>query len=403
MQNNTHSVLQLKSQYSMAEKTNHEILHHLFNQTFKLAITHALASLIIIFWWVNIANATELVLCFVALGFVSCLQLFLSAVYKKHSDQKNQHLWLHVWALCSALMGSLYGISFVYFTPFEQAEYTVSVGLFIFGLSSITVMINSASRYGVLSFLAPLMLIPSYFLLTLGGNAGLLTLVSIGFYALLVIILLNTLSQAFKKTTLLSYQHQQEIEKRRLIEQQLQDINRRDGLTGLFNRRYFTEMLETEIGRSHRNHQPLCVLMIDIDCFKEYNLEYGHIAGDSCLVAVAEMVQAQTNRKGDMMARYGGEEFAIILPNIDANGALAFANKLQKNIQSKGIPHSTSKLTTLKCVTISVGVSTLRPFSKVSTSELITNADAALYEAKRQGRNRVHMNDNTGLNQGAAL
>lgn len=400
MQNNTHLSLQQESQNSVAEKTNYELLNHLFKHTFKVAIAHTIASLLIIFWWTQVADITGLIIWFAVVTFISCSMLSLDTMYKKNSAQRSQRLWLHVFALYSALMGSAYGLAFSHFTPFDQAEYVISIGLFIFLLSAVAVMGNSASMYAALSFLAPMMLIPSYSLLTIGGDAGLFTLLSIGFYALVLILRLNASSQAFKKAILVSYLHQQETEKRILVEQQLQDSNRRDGLTGLFNRRYFNEMLEIEVGRAHRNHQALCMLMINIDCFKEFNFEYGHIAGDNCLVVVAEMVQALTNRKGDIMARYAGEEFAIILPNIDAEGALAFANKLQQRIQSQRIPHTASKLTTLKCVTISVGVTTLAPFSKVGPTELIANADAALYEAKRQGMNRVHLNDNNSTQIG---
>lgn len=403
MQNNAHQLLPQENQSYVAKKTHHEILRHLFGQSFKLAIIHSIASFMVVYWWTSLAAITESIVWFVIMIAVSCLGLILNETYKKNSDPNNQHLWLHAFALSSALMGCLYGFAFVYFTPLEHAEHIVSVGLFVFGISSVIMIVHRASIYAALSFLAPVVVIPSYFLLNIGNDAGIATASSIGIYAVVMIILLKNLNTAFKKTVLLSYQYQHEIEKRVLIEQQLQDINRRDGLTGLFNRRYFDEMLATEIGRARRNHQPLCVLMIDIDCFKEYNAEYGHIAGDNCLVDVAEMVQALTNRKGDIMARYGGEEFAIILPNIEADGALAFANKLQQEIQSKHIPHLASKLTTLKCVTISVGVSNLRPFSKVNSNELITSADAALYEAKRQGRNRVHLNDNSGLNHDAAM
>lgn len=403
MQNNAHELLPQENPKNIVIQANHNMLSNLFDQSFKLAMIHIIASAMIVTWWSSVASISSLTLWLaIVIGFC-CLGLILKEVYKKYSVPENQHLWLHALALSSALMGSIFGIALVYFTPFDQAEYAVSIGLLVFGISSITVITYSASIYVAICFLAPLTLIPSYFLLTIGGTTGTATAASIGFYVILILILLKNLNTSFKKTIVLTNQVKHEIDKRVLVEQQLQDINRRDGLTGLFNRRYFDEMLEIEIGRARRNHQPLCVLMIDIDCFKEYNAEYGHIAGDNCLVDVAEMVQALTNRKGDIMARYGGEEFAIILPNIDADGALAFANKLQKEIQSKRIPHIASKLTTLKCVTISVGVSNLRPFSKVDSSELITSADAALYEAKRQGRNRVHLNDNSGLNHGAAF
>ncbi|MFT6269845.1 MAG: diguanylate cyclase (GGDEF)-like protein [Alphaproteobacteria bacterium] len=398
-----HANISRKDALSVAQKTNREILQQLFGHTLKIALVHAIASLLVLFWLASVANLTELTIWFCIVTSMSCFRLFLYAAYTKHCDNKNRHLWLHTWAGCSATMSSLYAIALIYFTPFEQAEYAMGVGLFIVGLSAVFVMIYSASVYAVLSFLVPIMLMPSYFLIAAGGDSGIMTVLIMGFYTLAVLVLVTNISNAFKRSILVGFQHQHELEKRQQVEQQLQDISRRDGLTGIFNRRYFDEMLEAEIGRAHRNHQPLCLLMFDVDCFKEYNQKYGHIAGDNCLVSIADMAQALASRQGDLTARYCGEKFGVILPNIDLKGAISFANKLQHEIQKRRIPHATSKLTTLKCVTISIGVTNLMPFTKAKPNELVKYADAALYEAKRQGRNRVHFNENNGLNQSASL
>jgi len=403
MQNDTRSIIQHDNESSVAENINHEIQKLLFSQTFKIALMDTIASVVILFWLAPMANIEELTVFFSIVTLISLGRLLLHSAYKKYGAVHKRRLWLHAWALCSCLMGSAYGWAFVYFTPFAQAEYALSVGLFIIARCAGSAMMYSISMYGVLSFLIPIMLLPSYSLFTQGGSAGLLALVIMGLFTLALFMSRKTISGSFKKSILVGFQHQREQNKRKLIEQQLQTVSRRDGLTGLFNRRYFDEILEAEIGRAHRNHQSLCVLMLDIDYFEEYTLEYGHVGSDNCLLSVAEIVQALANRKGDLMARYGGAEFAIILPNIEKSGAIAFANKLQQEIQTKRIPHLGSKLTSLKCVTISIGVTNLMPFSKVSTTELIRNADIALYEAKRQGRNRVYFSGSGGLNHGASI
>jgi diguanylate cyclase (GGDEF)-like protein len=389
--------------YSVAQKTNHEILQQLFGHTLKAALGHAMFSMLIVYWLADVANLKELSIWFCAITFMSLSRLFLYSAYSKYNDAKNQHFWLHTWAGCSAIMASIYAVGLVHFTPFELPQYTVAIGLFAIALTGGSLMVFSASVYAVLSFLIPIMLIPSYFLIADGGPSGIMTVLAMALYALALLILVNNISKAFKMSILVGLQHQREVTKRKLIEQQLEDINRRDGLTGVFNKRYFDEMLEDEIGRAHRNHQPLCIIMFDLDCFTEYNEQYGHIAGDSCLRDVAEIAQTLASRKGDLVARYGGEEFVIILPNIDLKGAVAFANKLQQQIEGKRLPHEASKLSTLKCVTVSLGVTNLMPFTKVKPSELITFAETALHEAKRQGRNRVHFNENNGLNQSASL
>jgi diguanylate cyclase (GGDEF)-like protein len=134
--------------------------------------------------------------------------------------------------------------------------------------------------------------------------------------------------------------------------------------------------------------------MFDLDCFKEYNDKYGHVSGDNCLIQIAEIAQSLVSRQGDMIARYGGEEFAIILPNIELNGAVLFAINLQELIKSKNIPHGGTKVANINCVTISLGVTALMIGKKTTASELIECADLALYEAKNRGRNRVHFDAN---------
>lgn len=391
------------TQQSVAQKTNQALLQQLFGYTFKIAVANTLASMLIVFWLAGVADLKELSLWLGAVCFVSCLRLFLYSAYKRYTDDENTHLWLHVWVGCSAIMGGVYALAFVYFTPFDQPEYIVSMGLFAVALSSGSVMLYGASAYAVISFLFPIMAVPAYFLISYGGESGLITALTMGLYSMTVLALVDNISKAFNKSILLGLQHQYERDKRTMMEQQLAELNRRDGLTGLFNRRYFEETLEAEIGRAHRNHQPLCIIMFDVDYFKEYNDFYGHVAGDTCLTNLAEIAHSLASRKGDLVARYGGEEFAIILPNIDIKGAIAFATKLQHEIQNKRLPHVATKLTTLKSVTISLGVTNLMPFTRAKPIDLIKHAETALYEAKRQGRNRVHFNENNGLNQSASL
>jgi diguanylate cyclase (GGDEF)-like protein len=201
-------------------------------------------------------------------------------------------------------------------------------------------------------------------------------------------------NKAYKKSIFLNFEHTQEIEKRKQIEKQLHDISRKDSLTNLFNRRYFDETLAVEIGRAKRNKLPLCLIMFDLDCFKEYNDKYGHVSGDNCLIQIAEIAQSLVSRQGDMIARYGGEEFAIILPNIELDGAVLFANNLQERIKYKNIPHADTKVANIKHVTISLGVTNLTIGKGTTASELIQSADVALYEAKKRGRNRVHFDAN---------
>jgi diguanylate cyclase (GGDEF)-like protein len=398
-----HEHLNSETKQSVAQTTNSSILDLLFDNSLRVALAHTVVSLLIVFWLADIANLTDLTIWFCVITAMSCFRLVLYSAYKKYRDDQNRNLWLHAWTGSSAILASIYALGLVYFTPFDQSEYTVAVGLFTIALSAGSLMIFSVSAYAVLSFATPLLIIPLYFLLANGGNSGMLTALTMGVYLLGLVLFVNNISAAFEKSIIMSLRHQQERDKRILIEQQLTDINRRDGLTGVYNKRHLDEVLEAEIGRAHRNHQPLCVIMFELDFFHQYQKEYGYVAGDQCLLNVAEIAQNLISRKGDLVARYGGEQFAILLPNIDLKGAVSFANKLQLEVQKRRFAHVASELTTLQCVTISLGVTNLLPFTKAKPHELIKYAQTALYEAKRQGGNRVHFTQNNGLNHSTSF
>lgn len=172
------------------------------------------------------------------------------------------------------------------------------------------------------------------------------------------------------------------------LNEELQRLADRDGLTGVANRRSGDAYLKDTWLRLRRQPQPLSVIMLDVDHFKHFNDNYGHQMGDDCLIRVAETLQGQLQRSTDMVARYGGEEFMLILPNTDENGALQVAENARLAIEALDIRHDHS--TARDCITVSVGCATIVPDEKSSLDELVFAADEALYKAKESGRNRIH-------------
>lgn len=160
-----------------------------------------------------------------------------------------------------------------------------------------------------------------------------------------------------------------------------------DGLTEVPNRRYFDEVFEQEWRRAMRSEYPIAVAMVDIDCFKQFNDNYGHTAGDDCLTTVAKALSKASTRAGDFVARYGGEEFVFVWPNCEKSQAEAIAEKAREAIANLKIPHLYSSAADI--VTISVGVASLVPEQNQSRKELIDDADERLYLAKQSGRNMV--------------
>ena len=158
----------------------------------------------------------------------------------------------------------------------------------------------------------------------------------------------------------------------------------KDPLTGLYNRRYLTEMLDREIRRAVRAEQPLGILILDLDHFKKFNDTYGHDAGDTVLREAASFL-TRSIRVEDIVCRFGGEEFVIILPTADLSSAHARAERIRSKLRELTVMHQGQSL---GMITISVGVATL-PMHGTSPKELLEAADAALYRAKRDGRDRV--------------
>ena len=180
---------------------------------------------------------------------------------------------------------------------------------------------------------------------------------------------------------------EQKTEELRMVNEELQYLALADGLTGVANKRRFEEFLAAEWRRAHRSHGSVALLLLDIDHFKAYNDRYGHQAGDECLARIAAALTATASRPTDLLARFGGEEFALVLGGTDLDGALSIAREANAIVHALRIPHAGS--TTSEFVTASIGVAAAAVDDTTSASDLIGAADAALYRAKAEGRDRV--------------
>ena len=176
-------------------------------------------------------------------------------------------------------------------------------------------------------------------------------------------------------------------EKLLVLQQELEALSFKDGLTGIANRRQFDASLEREWAQASRDHTPLSLLMLDVDLFKQYNDLYGHLQGDTCLVTIAQALGQAAVRPRDVVARFGGEEFVILLPETDAQGAREVAERCQRLIAQQALEHKLSPHG--QRVTLSIGVGTAIPDAAAQHSALLQAVDRQLYAAKQQGRNRI--------------
>lgn len=177
--------------------------------------------------------------------------------------------------------------------------------------------------------------------------------------------------------------HLQSVHHRNLLE----NLAMIDSLTEIANRRRYNESLENEWRRCARNMKPLSLAIVDVDHFKAYNDHLGHADGDQVLRQIAHALSAFVRRPGDLVARYGGEEFVLLLPDTDANAAARLGNEVRTRIEALQIPHPSSPVS--RYVTVSLGGMTAIPDGGSTDPLFFQEADAALYAAKAEGRNRA--------------
>jgi diguanylate cyclase (GGDEF)-like protein len=167
----------------------------------------------------------------------------------------------------------------------------------------------------------------------------------------------------------------------------LRESNRRDVLTGMFNRRHFREVFEQLLQQAHETRQPISLMLIDLDHFKQVNDDFGHLAGDECLRALARMLsECLAPQSGAVIARFGGEEFVVVLPGVASPRVLDIAEKVRQHIGNAPVHYAGREIV----ITASIGVHSVPAGASVGADEVLHHADDALYSAKNAGRNRVH-------------
>jgi diguanylate cyclase (GGDEF)-like protein len=210
-------------------------------------------------------------------------------------------------------------------------------------------------------------------------SAGIVSLL-LGFLGILGYRLIRLMKQQNQVQSVLLDAKEKLIE----VNRSLELLALEDALTGLSNRRQFDLFILAEMGRARRAQTSLALLMIDVDHFKSFNDQSGHLAGDECLRKISAIITDNIKRPSDLAARYGGEEFAVVLPGTDYVGAFLVAEKIRRAVQQAGIAHSTSPEGR---VTVSLGVCAYDPTAQAQPDDLIGAADKALYVAKVSGRN----------------
>ena len=175
------------------------------------------------------------------------------------------------------------------------------------------------------------------------------------------------------------------------LKKQLEEYSYQDGLTGIANRRFFEDSYQREWLNAQREQQPLTLMLLDIDYFKQYNDYNGHILGDACLKQIAQLLKKSVSRPRDLVARFGGEEFVLILPDTSQASAIEVVERILQSIRTADICHSSSPLD--QRLSVSLGVKTIIPTQKNDKMTFLNEVDQNLYLAKEQGRNGYVIQD----------
>ena len=268
----------------------------------------------------------------------------------------------------------------------------------VLGLSMVAMLLMTASD-GV-SMLFPCLLVTTIFVYFMGGLTFYHALAANLFVALVYLVTGSAMQfrGEFDYDALclvavnlfcaaVAYMHEKTSRLRFLEAGLLREMVARDGLTGIQNRRMFDQHLQRIWLQALRENMRMAVLLVDIDCFKDYNDRYGHQAGDECLRAVAVSLNQCARRPLDFVARYGGEEFAVVLYEASREYVAEVLTRIQRSIAELNIPHDASRVASR--LTVSVGAALILPSAHRTPEGLVQLADEALYSAKEQGRNRV--------------
>ena len=175
------------------------------------------------------------------------------------------------------------------------------------------------------------------------------------------------------------------------LKKQLEEYSYQDGLTGIANRRFFEDSYQREWLNAQREQQPLTIMLLDIDYFKQYNDHNGHLLGDACLKQIAQILKKSVSRPRDLVARFGGEEFVLILPDTSQASAIEVVERILQSIRTADICHSSSPLD--QRLSVSLGVKTIIPTQKNDKMTFLNEVDQNLYLAKEQGRNGYVIQD----------
>lgn len=314
-------------------------------------------------------------------------------ILDKIVDYKSLHIR---YVICAGILGSIYSFGFILFfndLPLLNQVYLLSL-IAIMTPAGLVSFASDKITFSIYQYSLTLPVIIKLF------STGEMVYFNYGVCGIIYVLITKKLFDWYYKVLMdavrLKFENEQLSLSLKMMNESLKEISVIDELTQVANRRSLDESLEKEWSRAMRTKTPISLLMIDIDHFKKYNDEFGHLKGDECLKTIAQFLKENLNRPADFIARFGGEEFSIIMPETNLNGAINFAEKIHTGVRELNIPNPGSSVS--RYLTISIGIASVVPAKDDSYMDLIYTSDKALYQAKNDGRNLIRSNESLEKN-----
>jgi len=314
---------------------------------------------------------------------ISALLITLSLFRFAHKKASDNHLfqshrtWVGLFAISSISQATVIGLLFAFSMVNEQMDSVRILLVFVVcGFASGAINSLNCKQWLAASSVSMLLAPAAIVCIVLSQNYPLALLITL--YLLYLILLGRKGHDEYTRAFKIEYQ----LEEQRL---ELEQINKIDPLTQIYNRGHFNTNFEFQWNASLRNKEEISLLLIDIDHFKSINDDYGHLFGDEALIVIAKTINDSIRRRTDLVARYGGEEFVILLPQTPLKDACTLADRIRQKIQNRTFEYKDKEIS----ITASIGAGSMIPQENIDPEKLINMADKALYQAKDQGRNRV--------------
>jgi len=380
--------LNTEDQIEISEQIYAEQIRLLYSKAVKRPALHLISLSVLIV--VCFKNVNPVYLCTWALlliGINAYRLIDINTTQKVIDDITDYHGIHRRFAYCAGILGSIYGFGIVYFFNYLPILNQVYLLLLIAVMTPAGLVSFSSDKLSFDMYLYPLVMPPIVWLFVQGQ----FEYFNIGVYSIIYLFVVKKLFKWNYETLTDAIRLKIENEKLlitlQVVNSRLTELSVIDELTQVANRRSLDEALEKEWLRAKRLKAPVSLLMIDIDHFKEYNDEFGHIKGDECLTYIANFMKNNLNRPTDFIARYGGEEFCIIMPDTNLNGAINLAERVHSGVRDLKILNPGSKVS--KFLTVCVGIASAIPATDDTYLDLVYSSDKALYEAKKSGRNII--------------